>query len=381
MSAVDSGDARAGRAAFDRRIRVIQIVNSLAIAGAERFTADLARSLDVREWDVRVMVVRDGPLRSVLDDAGIPVTVVGGEFDWRFPLSVVRMRRELRRLRPEIVHTHMIGSDIVGSMAVRCAQGARPVLLSTQHDSYRRPGIYDAYRRVNARRLDAVVAVAPELADYCGDALHVPPGRVHVIESGVDQERFHGAVREPGPVPVFGALGSLIPVKGHETLVRAFARIHDQVPGTRLVIAGDGPLLAELETLAQDLGAGDAVELRGRVSDVPAFLGDIDILVHPSRQEGLPLAVLEAMSAGKAVIASDLPALRRVLDDGAAGVLVPPGDDAALSGAMRALVEDRTALGHLQTAALDRVYTRYTLQRMAAEYAALYRELLERRRP
>ncbi|MBN2839626.1 MAG: glycosyltransferase [Coriobacteriia bacterium] len=359
------------------RIRVLEVVNSMAPAGAERICVDLACALHEGEFDMSVACVRGGPLGDILSAAGVGLHVVGGEFDRRAVGSVVRLRSVIRELRPHIVHTHMIGSDIVGGLAAHLERV--PVIISTQHDMYRRPPVFDLFRRYSARWLDAVVAVSPAMVGYCIRDRHMPVESIHIIENAVDVARFASLAGGGHQSPMFGAVGTLIPVKGHTTLMQAFARVHADVPDARLVIAGDGPEATALREQAAGLGIADAVRLAGWVSDVAESLPDIDILVHPSLQEGMPLSVIEGMAAGKPVIASDLPAIRRLLDSGRAGVLVPPGDTEALARAMSSLATDPVRARALAEAGRNRACAYYSLDRMAADYAALYRALLDAR--
>jgi len=356
------------------RIRVVQAVNSLALAGAERTTTELACALDPEQFEVHVVVVRDGPLRARLEAEGVAVHVVGGEFDWRFPLTIARTARVLRELRPMIVHTHMIGSDITGFCAARLAHV--PIVLTTQHDTYHRAWRYDRFRRWSAPRLAATVAISPTVVEYCTQSLHVPASRVHVIENAVDMRRFEPAVCEQRRPPTFGAMGTLIPIKGHDTLVEAFARALPAMPGARLLVAGQGPLRSELEHQVRALGVADSVELLGLVADVPAFLRDVDVLVHPSRQEAFGLAIVEGMAACKPIIASDLPAIRHVLREGDAGVLVRVDDAGALASAMERVAGDLDSARELARRGFDHAREFYSRTRMADEYAALYRTLL-----
>ncbi|MBU4556363.1 MAG: glycosyltransferase [Actinobacteria bacterium] len=359
------------------RHRVALVVNSLALAGAERMTVDLACGLAARDWDVHVLVVRDGPLRAQLEATGVPVHVTGAEFDWRWPVIVTRMTRLLRQLEPQIVHTNLIGSDVVGGIAARLA--GVPVVMSTQHDSYARPAVFGWYRRWAAQRTDAVVAVSPGLLEYCNTVLHMERERVHVIENGVDVDRFTESVSEQRRPPTFGAVGSLIPVKGHTTLVRAFASVHDSEPGARLIIAGDGPERPVLAALIETLELPDAVELKGVVADMPEYLSHVDIFVQPSLQEALPVAVLEAMAARKPVIASELPTLRMLLGEGpdAAGVLVSANDPDALAAAMNGLVETPEQARELGQAGYRAVLAKYSLASMVERYESVYLEVLD----
>ena len=357
-----------------RRTRIVQVVNSLAIAGAERTTIEIAKNLDAEEFDSRVIVVRDGPLRGELERAGVPVYVTGGEFDLRAPVIVRDMTRLLREIEPDLVHTHMIGSDIVGGVSARRA--GVPVVMTTQHDVYRRRLPYRLWRRLTGRRLAAVAAIAPSVVEYCVRELHVPRERVTVIENSVDTARFEGVKPRTGEGKVFGCIGSAIPVKGHTHAVSAMARVVDSVPGARLSIAGSGPELEVLARQARDLGLESAVDLKGLVSDVPGFLAEVDILVHPSLEEAFGLALIEAMAAGRPVIASDLPATRHVLDEGRAGVLVPPADPGSLAQAMIDLAADPVSTADLAQAGRRRVEQHYCVERMVAEYAGLYRRLV-----
>ena len=356
-------------------IRVVQVVNSLAAAGAERMTVDIARSLPRDEFEVHVVVVRDGLLRPVLEASEIPVDVVGGEFDLRAPLVISRIAKRLRTIRPDIVHTHMIGSDIVGGLAAHLS--GVPVIVSTQHDTYHRAYPYSLFRRYSARWLDAVVAVSPSVVDYCVSDRHVAPEIVRIIENAVDVDRFSSAIRAKRDPVAFGAIGTLIPVKAHSVLLEAFAQVRERVPGARLLIAGEGPESGRLLGRAAELGLSGAFKLRGRVANIAAFLAEVDVLVHPSLQEGLPLAVLEGMAAAKPVVASDLPAIRYALADGAAGELVPPGDAGALAAAMIRVATDDARAGALAAAGLARARERYSLERLAREHGELYRSLLE----
>lgn len=359
----------------DGRFRVVQVVNSLAPAGAERLTTDLARSLDPSEFDVHVLVVRDGRLREYVEEAGLPLVQTGFEFDYTFPFVIARMSSYLREQRPDIVHTHLLGSDIVGRMAAVLA--GTPIIVTTQHDTHPRPWIYRAYRRITGHLVDATVACSPAVADYCRTHIGAPEERLATIENGVDVERFAHAASEWREPVTFGAVGSLIPVKGHDTLIRAFARVSDDLPGSRLLIAGDGVERTALEELIVARGLEGRVFLAGRVDDVCTFLSQVDIFVHPSLSEGMPLAVLEAMAAAKPIIASDIPSLSATVGDGA-GSVVPPGDDEALASEMLRVAGDSDGSVAMGRRAQRRAAERYSLSRTVDEYVGLYRSLLSR---
>jgi len=360
----------------DRRFRVVQVVNSLAPAGAERLTTDLARSLDADDFDVHVLVVRDGRLREYVEEAGLPLVQTGFEFDYTFPFVIAKMTSYIREKHPDIVHTHMLGSDIVGRIAAVMA--GTPIIVSTQHDTQSRPWIYNIYRRVTAQLVDSTVACSEAVAEYCRTQIGAPAERLVTIENGIDIERFAEGISEWREPVTFGAVGSLTPVKGHEVLVRAFARVARELPGSRLLIAGEGVERPAIERAVAEFGLEDRVTLVGRSDDIPGFLSGVDVFVHSSLSEGQPLAVLEAMAAAKPVIASDIPALAETLDHGKVAEMVVPADPDRLAQAMLRVARDPEYAKELASLARRRAETQYSLDRAVSEYSHLYRRLLHR---
>jgi glycosyltransferase involved in cell wall biosynthesis len=282
------------------------------------------------------------------------------------------MRRVLRKWAPDIVHTHMIGSDVVGRLAALSV--GVPLVVGTQHDVYDRAWYYDAYRKWSSRRIDALVVISQAVSDRSRASFQVPEDRVVLIPNSVDVDRFESSRtswREPA---AFGAVGSLLPVKGHRHLIRAFGRVERERPGVTLRIAGEGPERGALEELIRSEGLLGKVDLPGAVDDVAGFLRDIDVFVHPSLQEGMSVAVLEAMAAAKPVVATEVASLPEELG-GHAGEIVPVADEDALAAAMLRLLddpEDARRMGHM---ALERVRNSYSLEGAVAAHEALYRDI------
>ncbi|MBN2404440.1 MAG: glycosyltransferase [Coriobacteriia bacterium] len=376
-------DATDGETEFDpqrsiqatQRIRIVQVVNSLAPAGAEMLTTNLSNSLDPDKWDVHVLVVRGGQLRERIEQAGLPIYETGYAFDHTFPLALAKMVQYINAVEPCIVHTHLLGSDILGRIAAVLA--GVPIIVSTQHDTYMRPLFYRWYQRYSARFITAQVAISDTVAEFCRTQLRTPEDKLHVISNGVEPSRFAAARTPWRDPPTFGAVGSLIPIKGHAYLIEAFAQVAKTIPGTRLLLAGDGSEREALQALAIKMGVSDSVHFEGMVSDIPAFLARIDVLVHPSMMEGLGIAVLEAMAAAKPVIASDIPALAEVLDGGRAGELVPSGDSDALARIMLKVIRNPQAACTMGRLAENRVINSYSLTSTVAQYSNLYSQLLE----
>jgi glycosyltransferase involved in cell wall biosynthesis len=174
-----------------------------------------------------------------------------------------------------------------------------------------------------------------------------------------------------GPV-VLGTLARLDPIKGLDLLLDAAASL----PQARVLVVGEGPLREELEAQAQRLGLADRVELRGWVDDAPACLGEMDLFVLPSRNEGFPLSIVEAMLVGLPVVAADVGSVTEAVRDGETGLVVPPDDLPALRRALEGLVTDAAERARLGDAGRQVASDRFTASVMAASFVELYEELL-----
>ena len=200
----------------------------------------------------------------------------------------------------------------------------------------------------------ATIANCRAARDAMLDAEGPPPNSVFVLENGVDLERFL-AVPPLSPIAsnslCIGAVANLRPVKGIDVLIRAVARLSRSHSSIRIRVAGEGEARGELEREAEERDVAGRVELVGAMRDIPEFLGRLDIAVLPSRAEGMSNAVLEYMAAGRPIIASAVGATPELIEDGVHGLLVPPGDDAALAAAMARLLDDRQLACRLGSAA------------------------------
>jgi glycosyltransferase involved in cell wall biosynthesis len=226
-----------------------------------------------------------------------------------------------------------------------------------------------------AKGLDRLVCVSEEVAAL-SRLQGVASPRLRTILNGIDLDRF-GFIG-PGPAGPAVTVARLSPEKDVANLVRAAA----MAPGLRIEVAGGGPCREELDRLAVELGVADRITFLGELRDVPAVLRRASMFVLPSRSEGIPLTVLEAMACGLPVVATRVGGLPEVVDDGVTGMLVPPADPAALAAAMRAIRDDPRYGDQLGLAGRRRVEEYFSVRRMVAQYEQLYREELDSgRRP
>ncbi len=277
-------------------------------------------------------------MRVPFNDSVAPIAVS--------PLTVRRTVAALRAADPDVVHVHEPLVPWVGPAAVR---GARGPVVGTFHAWSTRDRAYRLARPVGRYllgRLAACIAVSDAAADYHARALGVPPRTFDVIPNGVDAARFAGAdpfpeIAEDGR-PTLLFVGRLERRKGLEPLVRAFTRLKAARPDLRLYVVGEGPERERCQGLLPARLRADVVFL-GRVEqeDLPRFYRSVDVYVSPALGgESFGIVLLEAMAAGRPVVASDLPGYRSVADDGVQARLVPPGDVKALTDALGSLLDN-----------------------------------------
>ncbi len=315
------------------------------------------------------------------------------------PATDMRALRAVRQLvqdtRPQVVHTHMAKAGTIGRLAVLSSRPAtRPRLVHTFHghvlEGYfagpQQKAFIELERRL-ARRTDVIVAVSPEIRDELVDLGVGKAGQYRVIPLGLDLAPLLAVGTRSGKpgtlrsmlglgadVPLVGVLGRLVPVKDHATLFHAVAA----TPGAHLAVLGDGELRQELEGLSRHLEIADRTHFTGWWDDVPGALADLDVVALSSRNEGTPVALIEALAAGRPVVATDVGGVRHVVQDSVTGWLCPPADPAALAELLQRALVNRELAGRLAEEGRRRVAERFGRARMVADHIALFRELVAR---
>lgn len=296
------------------------------------------------------------------------------------PSAARRTREALDAWRPDVVHVHEPAVPLVGLAAMK----ASAPLVTTHHAWAESPGLYGVVGPLLRRRTGRAtvrIAVSPAAAQHHAAALGLHEHDFRIVPNGVDVERFATAQpldRLRGDDPVLLFVGRLEPRKGLEHAVRAFAHLKSRHPRLRLVVVGDGP---ERERCHELLPAGLRVDvdMLGRVSDadLPRCYRSADVFVAPATGgESFGIVLLEALAAGTAVVASDLPGFRSVVDDGRTARLVPPGDARGLADAVDALLSNPT-LRAAQVEAGRQVVHDFDWPWVATRIRSIYREALE----
>jgi glycosyltransferase involved in cell wall biosynthesis len=335
------------RAGTPPPLSVLLVIDSLDGGGAERCVVDLAVALRRRGWPVHVACSVGGIRAATLADAGVPVTVlleqlVERRVSGRYERALARLVAELR---PAVVHAHLFASAAAAAHAVR----DQPVpLVVTEHtEGPWRDRRARAVSGLVYRHADRVVAVSSAIRDLLVTGYGVAPERVEVLlPTAAAPPAAVSAPPDPGR-PVVGLVGRLVPEKGVDVFLRAAALVSAVVPQARFLVVGDGPLRPDLEHRAAVLGLAGAVTFTGYRSDAPRLLAGLDVLAVPSRSDGSPLVVCEAMAAGVPVVASRVGGLPDLVEDGGSGLLVRPGEAEDLARALVSLLLDPEAARRL----------------------------------
>lgn len=357
---------------------VAHIIDELPPDGAERLLADLLRHRSDRFRFSVVCLIRGGGLEQEIRDMGVPVTVMGrrGKFD---PGLVWRLAKWLREQRVDVVHTHLFTADSYGRLAARLA-GVSAV-FSTAHGPVVCEGtVQRAVHWTLSWISTRVIACSEEVGQVMRRQDHLPANRLEVIDNGINIDRLIGAsgegVRAEFAIPddklLIGVIGRLHPAKGHSDLIAAMVRLRYEEAAPVCLVIGSGELKHELEAETRRVGLEDHVIFTGQRPDVPRLLAALDVLAMPSRWEGLPIALLEAMAMSRPVVATRVSSIPDVIAHEENGLLVPPADPVALAAALRRLLADSALRAKLGQNALETVRQNYDVLRTVRSYETLY---------
>jgi glycosyltransferase involved in cell wall biosynthesis len=370
-------------------LRIAQLIASDGPGGAERVVAHLARTLQARGAESVVFLPRHGEGWLERELAGSGAAIEYFDIDRPLsPRSAAALSQTFKKHRIDIAHGHEFSMAVYGAWASRRA-GIPHVM--TMHG-----GRYHAERLRRRLALHAAVAssawtvaVSSTFARTLSRDLGVRRSRIQTVANGVQHlPPLRSTLRHElglGPSDrLIVAVGNLYPVKGHRHLIDALGLLSERYPALHVAISGRGELHDAIAAQAKTLGIADRVHLLGLRSDVPAVLEAADIVALPSLSEGLPLALLESMFAGRPIVASDVGDVRIALADGAAGVVVEPGNAAAIAAAIDRLLQDPEYARQLATAAVQHAQRAYDVSHMVDRYADLYTSAIAttvRRRP
>jgi glycosyltransferase involved in cell wall biosynthesis len=372
--------------AKDARVRVVYVTHTLGVGGAEELILNVVTRLPRDRYEPIVCCFEDPPGQMGVEIAshGIQVVPLGVKPGWRRPFDWWTIISRLRQLKPQIVHTFLLPASLYGRSAALVA--GVPVIIGTEVNIYERKKWHHILAERWLARVGAcVVASAQSVKDAYVRQLGISPGCVRVIYNAVNWDRLETTVapdemRRQLGVPqnrvVVGVIATLQDKKGHHVLLDAFA----STPGLRdawLMLVGDGPLRRSLEDHAVSLGIRDRVTFCGTRRDLGNLLPAMDVFALPSLWEGLPLALILAMGAARPVVATRIAGIPEVVVDGQTGLLVPPGDSAAIGAALARLCGDPVERRRMGAAARDAVRDRFGADAYTSAVTNMYEEFLQ----
>jgi glycosyltransferase involved in cell wall biosynthesis len=353
-----------------------------AAGGAEVFAVGLAAHLPRDRFDVRVCTTRatGGFLESALDEAGIPHFNLARRGRWDL-VPFRRLYSYLRAERIDLLHAHMFGSNVWGTIIGRLA--ATPVIVAQEQTwSYEGKPLRKLLDGQLIGRLSTkFVAVSRADQERMVRIERVKPHKTAMIPNAfVPRPKVEGADlrAELGIDPSAPLIGTAVvhrPQKALRVLIDAFGRLARSLPEARLVIAGHGPCTAVWQAHAAQQGLGDRVHFIGRRDDVAGVIGALDVGVLSSDFEGTPLFVFECMACNTPVVSTDVGGLPDVVDNGRTGLLVPRRDPESLAAALESLLADPGLRETMAAAARERL-SEFSIEHISSRYAELYEQLL-----
>ncbi len=371
-------------------MKVAHLIKATRIGGAERHLLVLLNALRDRDIDAHLLLLveADNLMDNLVAEANereIPVQriVIHSHLD----LPVInRIRSRLRQLAPDILHTHLIHADTFGMIAGRLARV--PTIISSRHndDAFRSQMPVRYLSRWQWNNVHGGIAISHSIKRFTVDAEYADPQKIRVIHYGIEHtpappETIKAArlsLRQTLDVSpetlLIGMACRLTDQKGVRYALRALPHLTADFPDLQFLIAGDGPLLAELKGDTRQLGIHDRVHFLGWHEDVPRFIAGLDVFLMPSLWEGFGLVALEAMAQRVPIVGSDVSAIPEVVEHGETGLLVPPHRPDEIADALYPLLNDRLLRRHMGLMAEDRLETHFTAARMADETIAAYRE-------
>jgi glycosyltransferase involved in cell wall biosynthesis len=384
-----------------RKVRIARIIARLNVGGPAHHVALLSSRLPSDEFETVLFSGNVSPgeteMTEVLEHENVTpsrIPELGRAIHLTDDIiALSRLTAQISRFKPDIVHTHTAKAGALGRTAGFVCRVPRLVHTFHGHtfEGYFTPTVaqcFQAIERGLGRITDAVVTISPrQHADITQKFRIVPPAKARIVPLGFDLSMYEDVARHRGrlrsslslsaEVPIIATVGRLVPIKDHPLLLRAFSRLRQ---AAALVVVGDGPERSSLERLASELGISRRTHFLGSRSDVPRLLADVDVVALTSKNEGTPVALIEALAAGCIPISTSVGGVPDVLENGTYGRLVTSRDPADFAQALEAVLHavQTRDLGAQREAGKRHVQIRYSFDRLVTDHVALYRELLLR---
>lgn len=374
------------------KIKILHVVRPAA-GGMKNHLIDLVKRTDKTRFDVTVACPPNSQLWETLYQMNvkvIPIPLVGEISPAKDYAAISSLIKHLHSTRTMILHAHSSKGALVGRVAAAIAR--TPVVVFTAHNSifYEewpewKKKLFASVERFLSRFTDRIITVSEALKQELIEREGLQSKQLTTIYNGIDVERFSNkidlmAVRKsmniPELGPIIGTIARLAPQKGVSYFLKAASLLKEYQ--VNFLVVGDGPLKEELQQEAIELGLQNRVTFAGHREDIPDILATLDVFVLPSVTEGLPLTILEAMAAGKPVVATKVGGIPEAIVQRKTGIIVPPKDPEALAVALAGLLGERERMVRMGIAGQKLVKEKFTIETMVERTVNLYSQLLEK---
>jgi len=365
------------------KINIVHTVLSLEMGGMEKVVTDIVLGLDAERYRVEVCSFDNpGHFSSCLEARGINVTFLQrnqARYDAFLPF---RLKKLLQDKKTDVLHMHN-GTFFFGTQAALLAGiGGR---IYTDHgrllDDKK---IHVAMDKFGGFFVKKIIPVSHELENYLVETVGLPAAKMTTIINGTDTGLFTPRPKAPAllaelQIPpshrIIGTVGRLAEVKDQVSMIKAFAKVCEEIADITLLIIGDGPLLSVLRQTAEDCNVAGNVVFAGKRSDIPMLMNLIDIFMLTSLSEGTSISLLEAMASGVTPVVTAVGGNPAIVRHGINGIVVSPGDVTAMAGAVTSLLNNDKLRDKYSANAMESVRRDYGLERMIDKYSAVYDEV------
>ena len=390
---MDGQEERRGLKLKPTRYRILHVIDHLGSGGAQEAVCQLVKYGQTERFQSEVVALHGfGHYWEVLRSWGVPVhtLVPQGFARAAIPFIFLRLFLLLARNRYDVVHTHLIGANVLAAPLAALYRVPVRFTHDQTHDDVRDYSFLHRWLDTLANRLNHhVIAVSSSIRAFLRRQEGIPAEKISVIYNSVDLQRFSPnidpsgsrAARHQWDLPtdalIVGGVGRLHYQKNFPLFLEVAAEVCTRIPQALFVIAGEGPERANLEEMSQRLGIASRVRFLGFVRNMPELYQSLDLLVLTSHFEGTPLTVLEAMAMGVPVVASQVDGVAEVLEDGRDGILVPPGSRDLFVKGICLVLQDQPLWQQLPRAGQEKARQRYSAKAMVRQVERLYLQYLE----
>ena len=361
------------------KIKIVYIINSLALGGAERLLLDLSRLLNKEKFEISVCTVNgSGPLLPEFEKLNLKVKIF--QKKTKLGLGVLwHIFKYLQEIKPQIVHTHLFAGDTWGRIAAILARV--PIIITTEHNlNLNESWLKKKIKLVLSWFTDNIIAVSRGVKDYSVEIEKINPKKIAIIYNGIDLKKF--SFRGYKPIELDKKINAVVIArleeqKGHKYLLDAMPKICPKYPNFILNIIGIGSLMIDLKNQVERLGINNKVVFWEQQLEIEKILSQMDLFILPSVWEGLGIVILEAQAVGVPVLAAEVGGIKEIVINKQTGLLFPAKNSEAIFNSVDLLISNPEIAKNLITNAQKQVTERFSLEQMVNDYQNLYIELIK----